>query len=64
MLIYKITNNINNKIYIGQTSQTFEKRIKQYKDDVRSRPESRPIIKAIKNMVLTISHLKLLKIIF
>lgn len=48
MLIYKITNNINNKIYIGQTSQTFEKRIKQYKDDVRSRPESRPIIMAIK----------------
>ena len=27
MIIYKITNNINNKIYIGQTTRTLEERI-------------------------------------
>lgn len=30
-IIYKITNNINNKIYIGQTIKTLESRISHYK---------------------------------
>jgi len=30
MIIYKITNNINKKIYVGQTSYSLEKRIKQH----------------------------------
>lgn len=28
MLIYKITNTINSKVYIGQTTKTFEQRKK------------------------------------
>lgn len=28
--IYKITNQINNKVYIGQTSRTIEKRWKDH----------------------------------
>lgn len=31
--IYKITNNINNKAYIGYTTQSFEHRMKQHKND-------------------------------
>ena len=31
MIIYKITNNINNKIYIGQTTRTLEERIAEHK---------------------------------
>lgn len=31
MIIYKITNKINNKIYIGQTIRTLEERVKEHK---------------------------------
>lgn len=31
MLIYKITNDINNKIYIGQTTKTLQERVRSYK---------------------------------
>lgn len=31
--IYKITNNLNNKIYIGQTVKTVEKRFQQHKNN-------------------------------
>lgn len=31
MIIYKITNNINNKIYIGQTVRTLEERVAEHK---------------------------------
>lgn len=34
-IIYKITNLINGKIYIGQTIQKFSKRIKDYKGDYK-----------------------------
>lgn len=33
MLIYKATNNINGKIYIGQTTKTLEERKKYHKRD-------------------------------
>lgn len=47
MLIYKITNKINNKSYIGQTSQLLKDRIRQYREDIKFRPNSRPIIIAM-----------------
>lgn len=37
MIIYKITNILNNKIYIGQTTQKFNKRISQHKRDSKHR---------------------------
>lgn len=36
MIIYKIQNKINNKIYIGQTIRTLDERIKEYKRSKKS----------------------------
>lgn len=47
MLIYKITNNQNNKVYIGQTTRTLKERIHNYKNEVKWHPNSRPIIRAM-----------------
>lgn len=47
MLIYKITNLINNKQYVGQTTLSLQDRIYNYKKEVKWKPDSRPIIKAI-----------------
>lgn len=37
MIIYKITNNINKKIYIGQTTTTLSKRIACYKSNTKNK---------------------------
>ena len=34
--IYKITNNINDKVYVGQTAGTLEERFKQHKKKINS----------------------------
>lgn len=47
MLIYKITNTINNKIYIGQTTQTLKDRWRDYKYSGGKIAMRRPIIRAI-----------------
>ena len=47
--IYKITNIINDKIYIGKTSQTIEKRWKEHCSDyLRRNEEKRPLYSAMK----------------
>ena len=47
--IYKITNLINNKIYIGKTLQTIEKRFKEHcKDYLKREEEKRPLYSAMK----------------
>ena len=47
--IYKITNNFNNKIYIGKTEHTVEKRFKEHCSDAfRDRNEKRPIYAAMR----------------
>ena len=47
--IYKITNLINGKIYIGQTSLTIEKRLKQhYQDAQKQTLQNRPLYRAIR----------------
>ena len=57
MIIYKITNLINGKIYVGQTQQTLKQRIGQHK-----RAKNTLIGKAIKkSMVGTILNLKSLR---
>lgn len=47
MLIYKITNNINNKVYIGQTTNSLNERIREYRNEYKHNPNSRPIIRAM-----------------
>lgn len=47
MLVYKIYNDINTKIYIGQTTLSLEERIQRYKKELKYRPNSRPIIRAM-----------------
>lgn len=47
MLIYKITNTINNKIYIGQTTQSLEDRWRDCKYSGGKIAMRRPIIRAI-----------------
>ena len=61
MLIYKITNKINDKIYIGQTTQSLNNRIRNYRSDVKHSKRSRKIIDAMKkygfeNFVFEIIH--------
>jgi group I intron endonuclease len=47
--IYKITNNINQKIYIGKTEFSVEKRFQEHcKDAFKEQKESRPLYSAIK----------------
>ena len=49
--IYKITNLINGKIYIGKTLDTIEKRWKDHKSDsVRPRCEKRPLYSAMNKL--------------
>lgn len=46
--IYKITNDINNKVYIGKTLLTIEERFKQHiKDSTRNCEEKRPLYNAM-----------------
>ena len=47
--IYKISNNINNKVYIGKTISTIENRWAQHKYDYKNRSgEKRPLYEAMK----------------
>ena len=47
--IYKITNNINNKIYIGKTTYSIEKRFKEHlNDSARITSDKRPLYDAIR----------------
>lgn len=47
--IYKITNNVNQKVYIGKTTKSIEERWKEHQQDAyRIRNEKRPLYDAIK----------------
>jgi group I intron endonuclease len=48
MFIYKITNKINGKIYIGQTTKSIERRFIQHKTSARNKSISTPLTNAIK----------------
>lgn len=47
--IYKITNDINQKIYIGMTERTIKERFKEHCQEYkRERAEKRPLYSAMK----------------
>ena len=47
--IYKITNDINNKVYVGKTTNTLEQRFKEHCSDSQKRgEEKRPLYSAMK----------------
>lgn len=48
MLIYKITNLINSKIYIGQTTTSLQERIYNYRKECKWSKNPRPIISAMR----------------
>lgn len=57
--IYKIINDINGKIYIGQTSQTIQERWKQHcKDKNRKTMEKRPLYAAMQKYGIEHFHIE------
>ena len=59
--IYKITNDVNEKIYIGKTSKTIEERFREHcKDAFREKNEKRPLYSAMR--YYGIEHFKIEKI--
>lgn len=47
MIVYKATNTLNGKVYIGQTIQTLDKRANQHYRDMRSIKKNTPFQDAI-----------------
>jgi group I intron endonuclease len=57
--IYKITNDINGKIYIGKTVNTIEKRWNEHcKDSLKERNENRPLYKAMNKYGIQHFHIE------
>ena len=57
--IYKITNDINNKVYIGKTAFSIEKRFKEHcKDAFRDRNEKRPLYMAMQKYGIEHFHIE------
>lgn len=60
--IYKITNDINNKIYIGKTENSIEKRFKEHCSDAfRDRNEKRPLYTAMRKYGVEYFHIELIE---
>ena len=60
--IYVITNDINGKQYVGQTSGSLEKRFKQHINDMNKRSEEkRPLYNAMKKYGIEHFHIALIE---
>lgn len=60
--IYKITNDINDKVYIGQTSVSIKMRWLQHiKDSKRPEKENRPLYRAMKKYGIDAFHISLIE---
>lgn len=60
--IYKIINDVNNKIYIGKTEFSIEKRFKEHCSDAfRERNEKRPLYSAMKKYGVEHFHIELIE---
>lgn len=56
--IYKITNDINNKIYIGKTNFSIEKRFQEHIHDSKQYYENRPLYKAMNKYGIEHFHIE------
>lgn len=60
--IYQITNDINEKIYIGKTESSIENRFKEHCNDAfRERNEKRPLYAAMRKYGIEHFHIKLIE---
>ncbi len=60
--IYKITNDVNQKIYVGKTEFSIEKRFKEHCNDAfRERNEKRPLYAAMRKYGVEHFHVELLE---
>lgn len=60
--IYKIVNDINDKIYIGKTEKSIEKRFKEHcRDAFRKRNEKRPLYSAMRKYGIEHFHAELIE---
>lgn len=60
--IYKIINDINNKVYIGKTNQNIQKRFQQHlNDSKRLNIQNRPLYKAMNKYGLQYFHIELIE---
>ena len=60
--IYKITNDINQKIYVGKTEFSIEKRFKEHcQDAFRERNEKRPLYSAMRKYGIEHFHVELIE---
>lgn len=60
--IYKITNDVNGKIYIGKTYNSIEKRFKEHcRERLRDRSERRPLYSAMNKYGIEHFHIELLE---
>lgn len=60
--IYKVVNNITQKIYVGKTECTLEKRFREHcKDAFRSRNEKRPLYSAMRKYGVENFHIELIE---
>ena len=60
--IYKITNDINNKIYIGKTEFSIEKRFQEHcRDAFKERNEKRPLYAAIRKYGVEHFHIEIIE---
>lgn len=60
--IYKITNDINQKIYIGKTDFSIEKRFKEHcRDAFKERNEKRPLYAAMRKYGIEHFHIELIE---
>jgi group I intron endonuclease len=62
-IIYKITNQLNSKCYIGWTSQPLEKRWDQHKKTAQKNQDNRPFYNAIRKYGIDVWNLETLEIL-
>lgn len=61
MLIYLLTNNFNDLVYIGQGTKTLEERIYWYKKDIKTKKKLTPILSELKEHGIENFHFEIIE---